>query len=474
MSLTFGLLVFPGVTQLDLTGPFEVVHRVPGAKVHVLWKTLDPVHADSGLGLLPTTTFADCPPARRAARPRGRGAGAAHGRRGGLGLLARKGGDRALRDGRMHGRAGARRRGAIARVRGRDPLGVHALPRGLRGHAARGSGRRRSRSHHRGWRDRRDRHRAPHRRRGRLTRRGAHDRARPRVRPRAPRFGCGHPPAAPRRPWSPPHAPPSRPSSPSEACASPRPPRRYAEPRAPWSLHHAHIGPRARRLRLLDPRPRRRDRVPARLAHGHGQARGQQLLGHGGRRLAVLGEALPGARELRREPAGLRGHRDRGAPLGSRGGGRPDSTPGSSRRGSRSRPYTSPRRALAPSRSGSCSSRCSSGVWPCASRGSCSPKCPYLWNIHETQVRARFPSPPGLRTIPPMEWETPSLTMSPLSPPTLVLRSRTAPGAPGQPRMRRLAPCLADRTAAERRHQDGDRTAADDGHPAPSRREHDP
>lgn len=62
MSLTFGLLVFPGVTQLDLTGPFEVVHRVPGAKVHVLWKTLDPVHADSGLGLLPTTTFADCPP----------------------------------------------------------------------------------------------------------------------------------------------------------------------------------------------------------------------------------------------------------------------------------------------------------------------------------------------------------------------------------------------------------------------------
>lgn len=62
MPLTFGLLLFPGVTQLDLTGPFEVVHRVPGAKVHVLWKTLAPVHADSGLGLLPTTTFADCPP----------------------------------------------------------------------------------------------------------------------------------------------------------------------------------------------------------------------------------------------------------------------------------------------------------------------------------------------------------------------------------------------------------------------------
>src|SRR5215213_4043138 len=60
--MNLGMLLFPGLTQLDLTGPFEVFHRIPGAKVHLVWKDLQPVRADSGLGLLPTTTLADCPP----------------------------------------------------------------------------------------------------------------------------------------------------------------------------------------------------------------------------------------------------------------------------------------------------------------------------------------------------------------------------------------------------------------------------
>lgn len=58
----FGLLLFPNVTQLDLTGPYEVLARVPGAQVHLLWKTLDPVRSDTGLTILPTTTLADAPP----------------------------------------------------------------------------------------------------------------------------------------------------------------------------------------------------------------------------------------------------------------------------------------------------------------------------------------------------------------------------------------------------------------------------
>jgi cyclohexyl-isocyanide hydratase len=57
-----GLLLFPRMTQLDLTGPFEVFVRLPGADVLLLWKTLDPVEADSGLRLLPSTTLRDCPP----------------------------------------------------------------------------------------------------------------------------------------------------------------------------------------------------------------------------------------------------------------------------------------------------------------------------------------------------------------------------------------------------------------------------
>ena len=50
------------MTQLDLTGPFEVFTRLPDAQVLLLWKTLEPVEADSGLRLLPYATLRDCPP----------------------------------------------------------------------------------------------------------------------------------------------------------------------------------------------------------------------------------------------------------------------------------------------------------------------------------------------------------------------------------------------------------------------------
>jgi cyclohexyl-isocyanide hydratase len=59
--LQIGLLLFPHVTQLDFTGPLQVFSSVPGAQVHLVWKTLDPVPSDSVLMLPPTVTFADCP-----------------------------------------------------------------------------------------------------------------------------------------------------------------------------------------------------------------------------------------------------------------------------------------------------------------------------------------------------------------------------------------------------------------------------
>jgi cyclohexyl-isocyanide hydratase len=59
--LQIGLLVFPKVTQLDLTGPVQVFSSVPGAKLHLIWKRIEPVQSDSVLVLTPTTTFADCP-----------------------------------------------------------------------------------------------------------------------------------------------------------------------------------------------------------------------------------------------------------------------------------------------------------------------------------------------------------------------------------------------------------------------------
>jgi cyclohexyl-isocyanide hydratase len=57
-----GFLLFPNITQLDLTGPHEVLSKLPGAKVHLIWKTLEPVKAVGGLSIVPDTTLAECPP----------------------------------------------------------------------------------------------------------------------------------------------------------------------------------------------------------------------------------------------------------------------------------------------------------------------------------------------------------------------------------------------------------------------------
>jgi cyclohexyl-isocyanide hydratase len=62
MTLNFGFLLYPGLTQLDLTGPFEVLSRMPGAKVHLVWKQPGVVTSDTGLGLSATVGFDDCPP----------------------------------------------------------------------------------------------------------------------------------------------------------------------------------------------------------------------------------------------------------------------------------------------------------------------------------------------------------------------------------------------------------------------------
>src|SRR3984893_10221979 len=59
--LQIGLVIFPKVTQLDLTGPVQVFSSVPGARLHLIWKRIEPVPSDSVLVLTPTTTFADCP-----------------------------------------------------------------------------------------------------------------------------------------------------------------------------------------------------------------------------------------------------------------------------------------------------------------------------------------------------------------------------------------------------------------------------
>ena len=57
-----GMLIFPRLTQLDMTGPYEVLARLPNTVVDLVARTRDPVTTDRGMQILPTVTDADCPP----------------------------------------------------------------------------------------------------------------------------------------------------------------------------------------------------------------------------------------------------------------------------------------------------------------------------------------------------------------------------------------------------------------------------
>ena len=61
MTLQIGILVFPRVQQLDLTGPYEVFASMPAAHVHLVWKDRSAITSATGLVLAPTMTFGECP-----------------------------------------------------------------------------------------------------------------------------------------------------------------------------------------------------------------------------------------------------------------------------------------------------------------------------------------------------------------------------------------------------------------------------
>ncbi len=61
--LRLAFLLFPNVTQLDLTGPAQILSRLGNATLDLVWATRDPVMTDAGFAILPTATFADVPAA---------------------------------------------------------------------------------------------------------------------------------------------------------------------------------------------------------------------------------------------------------------------------------------------------------------------------------------------------------------------------------------------------------------------------
>jgi cyclohexyl-isocyanide hydratase len=62
MARRIGMLIFPRLTQLDMTGPYEVLARLPDTTVELIARTREPVTSDRGMKIVPTTTYADCPP----------------------------------------------------------------------------------------------------------------------------------------------------------------------------------------------------------------------------------------------------------------------------------------------------------------------------------------------------------------------------------------------------------------------------
>jgi cyclohexyl-isocyanide hydratase len=60
-TLNIGFVIFPNLTQLDFTGPLQVLSRVPSSATHIIAKSEAPVPSDCGLSLVPTHTFKTAP-----------------------------------------------------------------------------------------------------------------------------------------------------------------------------------------------------------------------------------------------------------------------------------------------------------------------------------------------------------------------------------------------------------------------------
>jgi cyclohexyl-isocyanide hydratase len=56
-----GFLLYPHVTQLDLTGPAQFLSRMSDTAIHLVWKNIEPVRTDAGFAIVPSDSFDSCP-----------------------------------------------------------------------------------------------------------------------------------------------------------------------------------------------------------------------------------------------------------------------------------------------------------------------------------------------------------------------------------------------------------------------------
>jgi cyclohexyl-isocyanide hydratase len=86
-----GFLLYPHVTQLDLTGPAQFLAHMSDTAVHLVWKDMAPVMTDAGFAILPTDSFASCPDLDLLCIPGGAGQLAIMGDEAVLGWVRRQG-----------------------------------------------------------------------------------------------------------------------------------------------------------------------------------------------------------------------------------------------------------------------------------------------------------------------------------------------------------------------------------------------
>ena len=59
--LQIGMLLYPGLSALDLVGPHPFFAELSNSQVHLLWKDKEPVVSSLGYSIVPTTSIKDCP-----------------------------------------------------------------------------------------------------------------------------------------------------------------------------------------------------------------------------------------------------------------------------------------------------------------------------------------------------------------------------------------------------------------------------
>ena len=76
--MRIAFLLFPNVTQLDLTGPAQVLSRLGSdTRIDLVWSSREPVPTDAGFSIVPTATFGEAPRADILCVPGGMGTNAA-------------------------------------------------------------------------------------------------------------------------------------------------------------------------------------------------------------------------------------------------------------------------------------------------------------------------------------------------------------------------------------------------------------